>query len=171
MINSFCLFISLWLWLHDHQTKSLLPNQKVQSEQSKRMGRRREQEVVTQLRAKVTSWSWCWSSYVVSAGETGWSANRTERWSTAPLKPDTGAGGHTHTETPHLNTHTTCLTLFLCLSFFSWTKDRRVLLVKSHERKKWVSVRPVPYAKTFPQQYDVSENNSFTLFDAQLRWG
>lgn len=76
---------------------------------------------------------------------------------------------HTHTETSHLNTHTTRLTLFLFLSLFSWTKDRRVLLVKSHERKKWVSVRPVPYAKTFPQQYDVSENNCFTLFDAQLR--
>ncbi|XP_039543477.1 zinc finger CCCH-type containing 7Ba isoform X2 [Pimephales promelas] len=37
----------------------------------------------------------------------------------------------------------------------SWSKDRRVLLVKSHKRKKWVSVRPVPYAKTFPQQYDI----------------
>ncbi|XP_067282823.1 zinc finger CCCH-type containing 7Ba [Pseudorasbora parva] len=37
----------------------------------------------------------------------------------------------------------------------SWTKDRRVLLVKSHERKKWVAVRPVPFAKTFPQQYDI----------------
>lgn len=37
----------------------------------------------------------------------------------------------------------------------SWTKDRRVLLVKSHERKKWVTVRPVPFAKTFPQQYDI----------------
>uniref|UniRef100_A0A673JTF7 Zinc finger CCCH domain-containing protein 7B-like n=1 Tax=Sinocyclocheilus rhinocerous TaxID=307959 RepID=A0A673JTF7_9TELE len=37
----------------------------------------------------------------------------------------------------------------------SWTKDRRVLLVKSHERKKWVSVRPLPFAKTFPQQYDI----------------
>ncbi|ROL41298.1 Zinc finger CCCH domain-containing protein 7B [Anabarilius grahami] len=37
----------------------------------------------------------------------------------------------------------------------SWTKDRRVLLVRSHERKKWVTVRPVPFAKTFPQQYDI----------------
>uniref|UniRef100_A0A9J8D2Z9 Zinc finger CCCH-type containing 7Ba n=1 Tax=Cyprinus carpio carpio TaxID=630221 RepID=A0A9J8D2Z9_CYPCA len=37
----------------------------------------------------------------------------------------------------------------------SWTKDRRVLLVRSHERKKWVTVRPLPFAKTFPQQYDI----------------
>uniref|UniRef100_A0A8C2C1N5 Zinc finger CCCH-type containing 7Ba n=1 Tax=Cyprinus carpio TaxID=7962 RepID=A0A8C2C1N5_CYPCA len=37
----------------------------------------------------------------------------------------------------------------------SWTKDRRVLLVKSQERKKWVAVRPLPFAKTFPQQYDI----------------
>ncbi|XP_009297350.2 zinc finger CCCH-type containing 7Ba [Danio rerio] len=37
----------------------------------------------------------------------------------------------------------------------SWTKERRVLLVKSHERKKWVSVRPLPFAKTYPQQYDI----------------
>ncbi|RXN11089.1 zinc finger CCCH domain-containing 7B-like protein [Labeo rohita] len=37
----------------------------------------------------------------------------------------------------------------------SWTNDRRVLLVKSQERKKWVAVRPLPFAKTFPQQYDI----------------
>ncbi|XP_051994510.1 zinc finger CCCH-type containing 7Ba isoform X1 [Xyrauchen texanus] len=37
----------------------------------------------------------------------------------------------------------------------SWTKERRVLLVKSHEKKKWVTVRPLPFAKTFPQQYDI----------------
>ncbi|XP_030649950.1 zinc finger CCCH-type containing 7Ba [Chanos chanos] len=37
----------------------------------------------------------------------------------------------------------------------SWTKERRTLLVKSMERKKWVAVRPLPYAKTNPQQYDI----------------
>ncbi|XP_051569358.1 zinc finger CCCH domain-containing protein 7B-like isoform X2 [Myxocyprinus asiaticus] len=37
----------------------------------------------------------------------------------------------------------------------SWTKERRVLLVKSHEKKKWVTVRPLPFAKTFPQQFDI----------------
>ncbi|XP_067088667.1 zinc finger CCCH domain-containing protein 7B-like [Osmerus mordax] len=37
----------------------------------------------------------------------------------------------------------------------SWTKERRVLLVMSLERKKWAMVRPLPYAKTFPQQYEI----------------
>ncbi|XP_041863521.1 zinc finger CCCH-type containing 7Ba isoform X2 [Melanotaenia boesemani] len=36
-----------------------------------------------------------------------------------------------------------------------WTKDRRVLLVKSSERSKWVQVRPLPHAKNFPVQYDM----------------
>ncbi|KAM9745753.1 zinc finger CCCH domain-containing protein 7B-like isoform 1-T2 [Menidia menidia] len=36
-----------------------------------------------------------------------------------------------------------------------WTKDRRVLLVKSPERSKWVQVRPLPHAKNFPLQYDM----------------
>uniref|UniRef100_A0A3Q0RR63 Zinc finger CCCH-type containing 7B n=1 Tax=Amphilophus citrinellus TaxID=61819 RepID=A0A3Q0RR63_AMPCI len=35
----------------------------------------------------------------------------------------------------------------------AWTKDRRVLLVKSSERSKWVQVRPLPHAKDFPAQY------------------
>lgn len=39
---------------------------------------------------------------------------------------------------------------------FSWTKERRVLLVKSFEKKKWVVVRPLPFSRTYPQQYDVS---------------
>uniref|UniRef100_A0A3Q0RQS5 Zinc finger CCCH-type containing 7B n=1 Tax=Amphilophus citrinellus TaxID=61819 RepID=A0A3Q0RQS5_AMPCI len=38
----------------------------------------------------------------------------------------------------------------------AWTKDRRVLLVKSSERSKWVQVRPLPHAKDFPAQYYVS---------------
>uniref|UniRef100_A0A3B4HD84 Zinc finger CCCH domain-containing protein 7B-like n=1 Tax=Pundamilia nyererei TaxID=303518 RepID=A0A3B4HD84_9CICH len=35
----------------------------------------------------------------------------------------------------------------------AWTKDRRVLLVKSQERSKWVQVRPLPHAKDLPAQY------------------
>ncbi|KAJ3600190.1 hypothetical protein NHX12_031176 [Muraenolepis orangiensis] len=37
----------------------------------------------------------------------------------------------------------------------SWTKERRVLLVMSPERSKWVQVRPLPVAKYFPAQYDI----------------
>ncbi|XP_017572815.1 zinc finger CCCH-type containing 7Ba isoform X2 [Pygocentrus nattereri] len=37
----------------------------------------------------------------------------------------------------------------------SWTKERKVLLVKSQDREKWVSIRPLPFAKTYPQQYDI----------------
>lgn len=44
----------------------------------------------------------------------------------------------------------------------SWTKERRVLLVKSFEKKKWVVVRPLPFSRTYPQQYDVSLSPSST---------
>ncbi|KAM6957861.1 zinc finger CCCH domain-containing protein 7B-like [Aplochiton taeniatus] len=41
----------------------------------------------------------------------------------------------------------------------SWTKERRVLLVRSMqkpvERNKWVQVRPLPSAKTYPIQYEI----------------
>ncbi|PWA33179.1 hypothetical protein CCH79_00013707 [Gambusia affinis] len=37
----------------------------------------------------------------------------------------------------------------------AWTKDRRVLLVRSSERSKWVLVRPLPHAKNFPLYYDM----------------
>ncbi|XP_075940873.1 zinc finger CCCH domain-containing protein 7B-like isoform X1 [Anarhichas minor] len=37
----------------------------------------------------------------------------------------------------------------------TWTKERRVLLVKSLERSKWVQIRPLPHAKNFPVQYDI----------------
>nr|XP_023670237.1 zinc finger CCCH domain-containing protein 7B-like [Paramormyrops kingsleyae] len=37
----------------------------------------------------------------------------------------------------------------------SWTKERRVLLVKSFDKKKWVVVRPLPFSRTYPQQYDM----------------
>ncbi|NWU81965.1 Z3H7B protein, partial [Onychorhynchus coronatus] len=36
-----------------------------------------------------------------------------------------------------------------------WTKERRVLLVMSKAKKKWVSVRPLPPTRNFPQQYDL----------------
>lgn len=42
----------------------------------------------------------------------------------------------------------------------SWTKERRVLLVKSFEKKKWVVVRPLPFSRTYPQQYDVSPSHT-----------
>lgn len=37
----------------------------------------------------------------------------------------------------------------------TWTKDKRVLLVLSLERSKWVMVRPLPHSKNFPVQYDI----------------
>lgn len=36
-----------------------------------------------------------------------------------------------------------------------WTKERRVMLVMSSERKKWVSIRPLPSCRNIPQQYDL----------------
>ncbi|XP_044310854.1 zinc finger CCCH domain-containing protein 7B isoform X2 [Varanus komodoensis] len=36
-----------------------------------------------------------------------------------------------------------------------WTKERRVLLVMSKAKKKWVSVRSLPSIRNFPQQYDL----------------
>ncbi|XP_042323023.1 zinc finger CCCH domain-containing protein 7B isoform X3 [Sceloporus undulatus] len=36
-----------------------------------------------------------------------------------------------------------------------WTKERRVLLVMSKAKRKWVSVRPLPSIRNFPQQYDL----------------
>ncbi|XP_038612277.1 zinc finger CCCH domain-containing protein 7B isoform X2 [Tachyglossus aculeatus] len=36
-----------------------------------------------------------------------------------------------------------------------WTKERRVLLVMSKVKRKWVSVRPLPNIRNFPQQYDL----------------
>lgn len=53
--------------------------------------------------------------------------------------------------------------VFLSLCVFSWTKERRVLLVKSFEKKKWVVVRPLPFSRTYPQQYDVSTSALFSL--------
>uniref|UniRef100_A0A3B4B0H9 C3H1-type domain-containing protein n=1 Tax=Periophthalmus magnuspinnatus TaxID=409849 RepID=A0A3B4B0H9_9GOBI len=36
-----------------------------------------------------------------------------------------------------------------------WTKDKRILLVKSSERSKWVMVRTLPHCKHFPLHYDI----------------
>ncbi|KAJ7306032.1 hypothetical protein JRQ81_010398 [Phrynocephalus forsythii] len=36
-----------------------------------------------------------------------------------------------------------------------WTKDRRVLLVMSNERKKWNTIRPLPTKKQVPLQFDL----------------
>ncbi|KAM9843096.1 zinc finger CCCH domain-containing protein 7B-like [Aulostomus maculatus] len=36
-----------------------------------------------------------------------------------------------------------------------WSKERRLLLVKSLERNKWTQVRPLPHAKNFPTHYDL----------------
>ncbi|XP_067912525.1 zinc finger CCCH domain-containing protein 7A isoform X2 [Heterodontus francisci] len=36
-----------------------------------------------------------------------------------------------------------------------WTKERRVLLVMSNERKKWTTIRPLPSKKPIPQQFDL----------------
>lgn len=52
--------------------------------------------------------------------------------------------------------------LFLFPPLSSWTKERWVLLVKSFEKKKWVVVRPLPFSRTYPQQYDVSLSPSST---------
>nr|XP_060642730.1 zinc finger CCCH domain-containing protein 7A isoform X1 [Anolis sagrei ordinatus] len=36
-----------------------------------------------------------------------------------------------------------------------WTKDRRVMLVMSNERKKWNTIRPLPTKKQVPLQFDL----------------
>ncbi|XP_062999631.1 zinc finger CCCH domain-containing protein 7A isoform X2 [Elgaria multicarinata webbii] len=36
-----------------------------------------------------------------------------------------------------------------------WTKDRRVMLVMSNERKKWNTIRPLPAKKQVPLQFDL----------------
>ncbi|XP_075429835.1 zinc finger CCCH domain-containing protein 7B isoform X3 [Ascaphus truei] len=36
----------------------------------------------------------------------------------------------------------------------SWTKDKRILLVMSKAKKRWVPVRPLPSIRSFPQQYE-----------------
>lgn len=40
--------------------------------------------------------------------------------------------------------------------FSSWSKERRVVLVSSVERRKWIEVRPLPMRKPAPAQFEVS---------------
>ncbi|KAM8825075.1 zinc finger CCCH domain-containing protein 7A [Synchiropus picturatus] len=37
----------------------------------------------------------------------------------------------------------------------TWAKDRRVVLVSSHERKKWIAMRPLPTKKPIPSQFEI----------------
>uniref|UniRef100_A0A8D3EFN5 Zinc finger CCCH-type containing 7A n=1 Tax=Scophthalmus maximus TaxID=52904 RepID=A0A8D3EFN5_SCOMX len=37
----------------------------------------------------------------------------------------------------------------------TWAKDRRVVLVSSHERKKWTTVRALPTKKPIPSQFEI----------------
>uniref|UniRef100_A0A668AVW3 Zinc finger CCCH-type containing 7A n=1 Tax=Myripristis murdjan TaxID=586833 RepID=A0A668AVW3_9TELE len=37
----------------------------------------------------------------------------------------------------------------------TWSKDRRVVLVSSNERKKWTTVRPLPTKKPIPSQFEI----------------
>lgn len=79
------------------------------------------------------------------------SAKRTRTGSTAQPKPDTrmsslrGAGGGLHQWHPDRQPS-------LCLR---WAKDMRVVLVSSHERRKWTTVRPLPTKKPIPSQFEV----------------
>ena len=53
----------------------------------------------------------------------------------------------------------------------SWTKERRVLLVMSKAKRKWVSVRPLPSIRNFPQQYDVSARAGCRVASGLQIWG
>lgn len=48
-----------------------------------------------------------------------------------------------------------CLTKDPSPSWLRWTKDKRVVLVSSHERKKWTTVRSLPTKKPIPVQFEV----------------
>lgn len=50
-----------------------------------------------------------------------------------------------------------------------WSKDRRILLVRSLERSKWVHVRPVPHSKNFPLQYEVGSRHLLLLLCCAAR--
>lgn len=54
---------------------------------------------------------------------------------------------------------------------YSWTKERRVLLVMSKAKRKWVSVRPLPSIRNFPQQYDVSASSEVQGGVGSQTWG
>lgn len=44
-----------------------------------------------------------------------------------------------------------------------WAKDIRVVLVSSHERRKWTTVRPLPTKKPIPSQFEVFPPTSTCL--------
>ncbi|XP_034047100.1 zinc finger CCCH domain-containing protein 7B-like [Thalassophryne amazonica] len=48
-----------------------------------------------------------------------------------------------------------CLKYCTSKARHTWIKERRVLLVKSVERNKWVQVRALPHAKSAPAHYDL----------------
>lgn len=96
---------------------------------------------------------------VGSAGGMASSQSLTRTRSTAVLKPDTC----------ELLTLPLCLTVYTrwpctmgvevlmrSCTVFSWSKDRRVVLVSSVERRKWTEVRPLPTRKPAPAQFEVS---------------
>lgn len=105
-------------------------------------------------------WRWCLSA--ASAGETANSARQTKTRSIAQPKQDTRkyfqevlniwiVDGRRVDKEKHCSPihHQK---LCLCLR---WAKDRRVVLVSSHERKKWTTVRPLPTKKPIPSQFEV----------------
>lgn len=38
-----------------------------------------------------------------------------------------------------------------------WAKDKRVILVSSVERKRWLQIRPLPVKKPIPSQFEVGQ--------------
>ncbi|XP_030591797.1 zinc finger CCCH domain-containing protein 7A isoform X3 [Archocentrus centrarchus] len=51
----------------------------------------------------------------------------------------------------------------------TWAKDRRVVLVSSHERRKWTTVRPLPTKKPIPSQFELQIWISFMSSGCSLR--
>lgn len=59
-----------------------------------------------------------------------------------------------------------CVFAFVCVCvchclYNRWVKDRRVVLVSSSERKKWITVRPLPTKKPIPAQFEVGGRLTF----------
>lgn len=125
-------------------------------------------------------WTWRWSLPALSAGRMVRSVNQTKPWRAALPRPNTSewtqyvsivlirAGKvvssqnteerdalYLHSDKPHTEIKHAKLGT-LCVVIFRWAKDRRVLLVKSLERGKWVQVRPLPNKS--PLQYDVGSH-------------
>lgn len=99
-------------------------------------------------------WRWCLSA--ASAGKTVNSARLTKTGSTARPKPDT----REFIKVIPANLHSSWQVQFFTkalLCCFRWAKDKRVVLVSSHERKKWTIVRPLPTKKPVPAQFEVCQ--------------